>query len=502
MKAPFNILYSNDMAHILSCVSPYYKRGEIFTKEMLDASVDETARTGIDTHMLQPGMGWVPMWQSKILPPAKHWEWMKKAYNPAEPDNFLRYLLDGGDIVADFTRRCRAKNLVPFISFRMNDTHHLDRAWTNDVRDGQISVCEFYHNHPELRLETESNSWRDRGQNWSVPEVREYKFNFIRELCENYDIDGLELDFMRFPALFRAYETNSGQRRKILSQFISEVRLLLDKTSSGARRWLCLRIPAEYKAHDSLGINVSELADKGADMFNLSYYFYTAQNGDLALIRSQAPGAAMYAEMTNCVSIGRAVEKGDGDLFEFTPTSDAQFQTTAAGAYAAGLDGVSLFNFVYYREHGSTARKGPSCEPPFGVIKSLRDKEFLSSRPAHYFIGSHWQDDSPLPKCMYLSGQHANFTFSNIVRRRKASRAVMRARLNGEGEGDWETWFNNHPVKMVSALGLPLNLSKREQNFLSWEFPASFICDGENYVLIRSKDTAMSVIDFMELIIW
>jgi hypothetical protein len=501
MKAPFKILYSNDTTNILTCVSPYHKHGENFTKEMLDASVDETAGTGVDAHMLQPGFGWVPMWQSKISPPSKHWEWLKKAYNPGEPDSFLQYLLDGGDIVADFTRRCRAKNLAPFISFRMNDTHHLDRTWTKDIGYGQLSICEFYHDHPEFRLETESNSWRDRGQNWAIPEVREYKFNFLCELCENYDIDGLELDFMRFPVLFRSYETNSEQRRKILSQFISEVRMLLDKTSSGARRWLCIRIPAEYKDHDSLGINVAELAEKGVDMFNLSYYFYTAQTGDLSLIRRQAPRAAMYAEMTSCASVGRAVEKSDGDTFEFIKTSDTQFQTSAAGAYAAGLDGVSLFNFVYYREHGSAAKKGASHEPPFSVINSLRDKDYLSNRPAHYFIGSHWHDDGPLPKCMYLLGQHANFTFRNIVKKHKDSRAFMRAHLNGEGEGDWETWFNNRPIKMVSAPDLPLNLQKREQKILSWEFPASFICSGENHVEIRSKDVTMSVIDFIELII-
>ena len=103
MKAPFKILYSNDLTHIGYCISLYHQRGETFTKAMLDASVDETAGTGVDVHMLQPGFGWVPMWQSKILSPKKHWAWLQKTYHAQVPNHYLQYLLEGGDIVGDFT---------------------------------------------------------------------------------------------------------------------------------------------------------------------------------------------------------------------------------------------------------------------------------------------------------------------------------------------------------------------------------------------------------------
>ena len=47
-------------------------------------------------------------------------------------------------------------------------------------------------------------------QNWAVPEVRAQKFALIRELCENYDLDGLELDFLRFYSFFRIEETHAA----------------------------------------------------------------------------------------------------------------------------------------------------------------------------------------------------------------------------------------------------------------------------------------------------
>jgi uncharacterized lipoprotein YddW (UPF0748 family) len=35
-----------------------------------------------------------------------------------------------------------------------------------------------------------------------IPEVRDYYFSILRELCTNYDVDGVELDFQRYPKFF------------------------------------------------------------------------------------------------------------------------------------------------------------------------------------------------------------------------------------------------------------------------------------------------------------
>ncbi|MHC4123768.1 MAG: hypothetical protein ACYSSI_09365, partial [Planctomycetota bacterium] len=72
-KAPFKVLYSNDTTNITSCTSPFHKRGEPFTDDMLRATVDEAA--GCDVHMLQPGLGWIPWWKSKAYPADEHYRW-------------------------------------------------------------------------------------------------------------------------------------------------------------------------------------------------------------------------------------------------------------------------------------------------------------------------------------------------------------------------------------------------------------------------------------------
>ncbi len=486
MPVPFKILYSNDLTNILACVTPFHKRGEDFRAEMLAASVDEVAGTGVDVHLLQPGFGWVPTWQSKILPPAKQWEWLKKTYQLDRPDSWFAYLLAGGDIVADFCRRCRETKQSPFLSLRMNDTHHLDRIDLPGAKDAFINFCEFYRSHPEYRLETAGNSWRDRGQNWAIPEVREYKFNFLRELCENYDFDGLELDFMRAPYLFRSYETTFAGRSAILTGFVEKVRKMMD---ANGKRHLCIRIPAERRLWNGLGIDIAKLADAGVDMFNLSYNYYTVvpAEEELRQIRALVPAKAMYLEMTSCASIGRAVEIADGDNFEFTKTEPEHFYTAAKSAYAAGMDGVSLFNFVYYREHGSPNRRKKASEPPFEIIRNFGDRAFLDRQPSCCFIGSHWEDDGPLPKSMMMQGQYAKFSFPGVCA--ATGDAGLAVHIDNPRAGDWEAWFNDRPVF----------LKERSETLLTWRIPAEYLRADENRLEFRSKDLDPSVIDFLEL---
>ena len=218
----YRVLYSDDLTHIGTCESPYRKKGEVFREEMIVADVDEVADAGADVHMLQPGLGWTPLWQSKVYPFDEHYAWAKERYGC--PDSiFDAYMLAGGDIVRAFVNRCRQRGTTPFISLRMNDYHGkelLDFSrdqLRNATMPMTLCASRFQEEHREWRIGPEPEETkgvvdeapflRDRALrtrtrharvlDWAIPEVREHKFAFIQELCENYDIDGFELDFMR-----------------------------------------------------------------------------------------------------------------------------------------------------------------------------------------------------------------------------------------------------------------------------------------------------------------
>jgi hypothetical protein len=108
----------------------------------------------------------------------------------------------------------------------------------------------------------------DLVQNFAVPEVRAQKLALIRELCENYDLDGLELDFLRFYSYFRE-KTPVEQRRAIMTGLrCREVRaLLLTRTGKSGSAHECRVICPPL---DLLGLDLKALVAAGLDMVNAS----------------------------------------------------------------------------------------------------------------------------------------------------------------------------------------------------------------------------------------
>ncbi len=384
-KAPFRVLYGNDTTNITSCVSPWHRRGEPFTDDRLRASIDEAK--GVDAHLLQPGLGWIPWWKSDLYSAQDHYGYYERQYG-IKPNSYGRYLLDGGDMVRTFVEHCRKLGVAPFISYRLNDGHHvreLQKALQRGCPTQDMSRF-YWENYSKYRLGPDPTDWGQSVFNWAIPEVREHKFALIEEICRKYDIAGLELDFLRHPNYFRLEETSSAQRREIMTAFVRRVRQALDKTTPpGRRRWLCARVPALLEAMDEPGIDPVAFAEAGVDMLNLSSSYFTCQATDLPEVRRRVPDSSLYLEMTHTPMTGKAL--GGSGTQVFQRTTDEQFYTTAHLAYTQGADGVSLFNFVYYREH-QLPELGSFNEPPFYVLPRLADREWVARQPQWYFLAA------------------------------------------------------------------------------------------------------------------
>lgn len=385
MKPPYKVLFSNDTTHILTCVSPYHKKGESYRPEMMAAAVDEVTDIGVDVHLLQPGFSWVPWYNSRFYARDEHRVWFAKRFPGKTPHELSQYWLDGGDLVGEFVGACRDRSQPRFISMRLNHNPFPGRE--------EQTSSQFYDEHPEYRIGEEPfNSQPDWSLDWSLEAVRDHRFTQIREICEGYDIDGFELDFMRYPLYFDPDRTDSEKRGHIMTSFVARVRKLLDRTAaSGQRRWLCVRVPGELAAHDTLGIDLRAMVDAGVDMINLSCYYFTQQQNDLTKICALLPDAAVYNEITYCSSRNTVVSgTRDGSIQTDSQlhtaavrrlTNEHQICTTAHLAYRRGATGLSLFNFVYYRFYDH--------EPPFHVIEKLHDQEWLAQQPQWYFVDDH-----------------------------------------------------------------------------------------------------------------
>jgi hypothetical protein len=488
-KAPYRLLFNNDTTNCLNVKSPWNERGTSFTEKKLVASIDEIAGKGVDCYLLSPGMGWVPWWQSEVDPGYFDW-WEKKTGLKVddEKSGFIKYVRHGGDMVKVLIGTCRKHGMDPFVSFRMNDVHHQENYVLKNHRS--LVTCRLYWEHPEWHLDRDHPKRKGyyglRGMDWAVPQVRAYKLALLRELATKYDLAGLELDFLRHSAYFRK-NMPPAKRIEIMTQFVAEARKALDR-KKGERRWLCVRIPITLRNHEELGIDVKQFYDAGVDMFNLSCWYDTTQITDAAEVRKLVPNAAIYVEMTHTTGMNPHFykrERGYGTI-EKPRTSDQQFYTTARLAHARGADGMSLFNFVYYRMHRPPIVRNE--EPPFRVLPKLIDRDFLAKQPPYYYLASA-SYSRKLPRT-FKKGQSRWFYLDMLppgegtaLRLRvHATKPVGRSRFTVKVNKnelkpleDVSAFYDNPYDKMIT----PDATHRR-----AWALPASVVRDGRNEIVL------------------
>jgi len=373
---------------------PWREQTDPFTDADLAKSITEAA--GVDAHFLQPGLGWMPWWKSKLYSPEEHYvKFLQEEHGHRSVNKLGRYLLDGGDMLETLVKTCREIHVAPFLSFRLNDGHHV-RELKEALEKGQPSagMSRFYwENYKRYRIGPDPVNWDEGVFDWAIPEVRDHTFALIEEACANYDLAGLELDFLRHWVRF-GNSTPIESRREITTEFVGRIRTMLDKTATARglpRRWLCIRVPAMAAVRPQQGIDLSSLAAVGVDLVNLSYSYFTYQDDSVRRAKAEAGSSvAIYAEMTHCTMTGKATA-GSGTQ-PFLRTTDEQFYTTAQLAYEQGASGVSLFNFPYYRYHVTDAI-GPFHEPPFHVLPKLADRAFLLQQAPSYFLTQARRDD-------------------------------------------------------------------------------------------------------------
>lgn len=500
-KAPFRLLYNNDSTNTAGVVSPWHEEESPFAESMLVASIREVAEKGVDAYFLSPGMGWVPWWKSDVEPGFYDWWEARTGLKVTNvPDRgYDAYVRNGGDMVQVLVDTCRKYGMAPFVSLRLNDVHHQE----NYARKNEKSLvsCRFYTEHPEWHVDPDhpqkEGYYKKRGMDWAVKEVRDYKLSLLRELADKYDLAGLELDFLRDDTLFGDNGPPETERIELITGFVESVRSALDR-KRGKRRWVCVRVPLEQSAHPRIGLDVRRLRDVGVDMFNLSGWYHTTQRTDLATVRALVPDAAIYLEMTHSTGwhpyfLQSGLYGTDGD----PRTSDHQFFTTAFLAHRRGADGISLFNFVYYRM--GHKRDIPVMEPPFHILPFLNDTEYLSRQNRYFMIaGTSYHGQLPaetavgnptrllLDMVPPVTEQHADPGRPPPCRLRLHTKQALTSdhaltvRFNGRMLDlcpDTSRFFGNPFDPMISPL----------ENRRAWLLPTALIQDGQNMVDVELK---------------
>ena len=511
-KPTYDLTWSSDTTHILSTISPYHASGQPLSDAMFRASVDEVADTGADVFLLQPGMGWVPWWDSQVVPLAAHQQWFQATYGNSGNNAYLNYVLAGNDIIQTSIDQAHTRGMDVFLSYRLNDLHHLDQA-TNPTSTRNGELAQFYVDNPQYQLGAgpgQPTSAHRRAHNWAIQEVRDYKFALIEELAQMYNIDGLELDFMRHTSYFRQDQTTGPQRSQIMNGFIGDVRGVLDQTAGvNEHRWLSVRIPSQVEAHDAMGIDMNSLTGLGVDMVTITEFAQYSQQSDIVAIRQAlGPDVGLYVEMFDNTSVTRAP---DNSRWQFRKTTPQQMITGAHLAYSRGADGVAMFNMPYYRENVNPVlnQDGPSMEPPFSTIGNLVDRVWLANQSQHYFIGSVWNDpytnDRVLPEDVSV-GETVTFDMDMAP---PTDGWVLDGRLRIQSlefaVGQlWDAKINGVLLIPTSDVSEPYptnltHMTLTADHYRAWEVPASLLIDGINEIQITLQGGVATDLWYLDL---
>lgn len=245
--------------------------------------------------------------------------------------------LDPLEIVVDW---CHENGIEAFWSLRMNDTHDASTAWY-----GPLLFPGWKREHPEFLLGSKDNP-PERGR-WTAvdfghEEVRDRCFAFVEEVCGNYDIDGVNLDFFRHLNYFQGPAQGgfaSGEERAKMTELMRRIRAMADEV--GARRGrpilISVRVPDSVEYCRAIGLDlVRWLEEDLVDMLAVSGYF-RINPWETSVALGHRYGVPVYP----CLSEPRFRDERASKL----RASDACYRARAANALNAGADGIYLFNF-------------------------------------------------------------------------------------------------------------------------------------------------------------
>ncbi len=255
------------------------------------------------------------------------WEWVRCAWQMDA---------DGLDLYSIWLPEIRRRRMTPWVSMRMNDLHDVDNE-KHPLHE------QFWRENPQFRRVPYREEQRDKALDYGRSEVRAYAFRFLEEICERYDFDGLELDWMRHGFHFRPGAEAAGQRA--LDEFHRAVRKLLDAWGKrrGRKLTLAVRVPGSLLSARRLGLDP---APWPVDFVTVTNFWRTVDT----FMPIEEWRRWLPREMTLAAGLELGLNAFPGSVAAggraFQTNSLETVRGAAAGYWQAGAERVYLFNYM------------------------------------------------------------------------------------------------------------------------------------------------------------
>jgi hypothetical protein len=219
---------------------------------------------------------------------------------------------------------------------------------------------------------------------YGAAEIRDLAFRYCEEVCRNYDVDGIELDFFRHAFLFKCSGRGEACGPRELDQMTSLLRRIREMTESTGRRrnrplLLAVRVPdsVEYCRH--IGLDLEKwLADGLIDLLIVSGYTQL-NNWQYSVELARRYGVKVYPSLDEPRVRDESARKLRASL--------ATYRGRALNAWSADADGVYMFNFF---------------DPHSPLWRELGDPSALRQLDRNYFASVRGPGAMPVPHQKFI----------------------------------------------------------------------------------------------------
>ncbi len=176
------------------------------------------------------------------------WDWRRY-------QNVRSLIESGRGPLATMIEVCRQEGLDIFASVRMNSHYAIDLN-SPSHSEFRLKQPELLIGHPEGYSRGSKEYGIRMGLNYAMAKVRQHMAATIVELFERFDIDGVEMDFMRHPVFFKLHEAVENSHH--MTNMLRGIKRKRDAAirATGRRVELSARVPPSLANALRVGLDV------------------------------------------------------------------------------------------------------------------------------------------------------------------------------------------------------------------------------------------------------
>ena len=347
-------------------------------RTLIEQIVDDHARAGVDrlVHCVF-SLPWGPIGPGfEGFQQAPHDGW-QTVYPDIAPS--MRRFKEAHDLVSVVLDRSRRRNMALLAGLRMNDRHV------------NAEKRPLFADHPQWHLRSFA------ALDYKHAAVRDMILAFTAQFLDRYDVDGIELDWMRHCHVFEPSEAT--RNAPLLTDLVARLRRLLDdqaRQRGRARLLLGARVPQTIAECDALGFDVAGWARSGLDYLCPSDFHCIDFNIRVEDFVQRLAGTAcsVYPTVMGTISIEGAKRRG---------LTHEQFRAAAHNYYAHGAAGISAYNFYtqFMILPGNESGEAPrpylleAWPRALAYLTALRDPGQVARGDRHYLFYPLHPDRAP-----------------------------------------------------------------------------------------------------------